>query len=140
MPDGISPPAETETRATGHVVARPVSRPDAHAGHRPNGPAAAAHLAAGLGCLTLGLLTWLGAWQESIDRTLTLFEQVGPLSGKSSGAVLVWLFAWAGLHAWLRKRAFNFGAVFTITLVLIALGFAGTFPPFIALTTAWLGP
>jgi hypothetical protein len=34
----------------------------------------------------------------------------------------------------------NFGVVFVLTLLLIALGFGGTFPPFIALTTARLGP
>jgi hypothetical protein len=106
---------------------------------RPNGPAAAAHVAAGLGCLTMGLLTWLGAWQAGIDQSLTLFAPVGPLSGKSSGAVLVWLLAWAVLHAAWRRRMLNFGIVLVLTLALIALGFAGTFPPLIEWTTGLLG-
>jgi hypothetical protein len=140
MPDGVRPPGEAKTQAADRVVARPASVPDGHTAPRPNGPAAAAHLAAGIGCLTMGLLTWLGAWQAPIDRALALFEPVGPLSGKSSGAMLAWLLAWAGLHALWRRRSLNFGLVFVLTLVLIVLGFAGTFPPFIALTTAWLGP
>ena len=106
---------------------------------RPNGSAAAAHIAAGLVCLTMGLLTWLGAWQAWIDRALTLVEPVGPLSGKSTGAVLVWLLAWAGLQSLWRRRVLNFDAVLATTLGLIALGFAGTFPPLIEMTTAWLG-
>jgi hypothetical protein len=104
----------------------------------PNGPAAAALVAAGLGCLAMGVLTCLAAWNEAINDALTLYAPVGPLSGKSTGAVLVWLVAWAGLHALWRPRVLNFGSVFMAVLVLMVLGLLGTFPPFTNLTTSWL--
>jgi hypothetical protein len=138
MADGERPPGEVTVAFTDRLLpaGAPVTVVDS--GVRPNGAAAAAHLAAGFGCLALGLLTWLGAWNVAIDQALTLFAPVGPLSGKSTGAVLVWLLAWAGLHRLWRSRTLNFGVVLGLTLALIALGFAGTFPPFVEWSTAAL--
>src|SRR5687767_2206931 len=109
MTDGERPPGEVTVAFTDRLL--PAGAPVTAVGHavRPNGAAAAAHLAAGLGCLAMGLLTWLGAGNETIDQALTLFAPVGPLSGKSTGAVLVWLLTWAGLHALWRRRSLNFG-------------------------------
>jgi hypothetical protein len=140
MYDGENPPAEAQVSIASRVVPSDAAQPDGSRVVRPTGSAAAAHIAAGLGCLTMGLLTWLGAWNPALDRTLSLFEAVGPLSGKSTGAVLIWLLSWAGLEALWRRRAPNFSVVLAVTLGLIALGFAGTFPPFIELTTGWLHP
>ena len=139
MTDGEGAPGEVTVAFTDRLL--PVGAPVPVVDHTllPNGPAAAAHLAAGLGCLTMGLLTWLGAWQAGIDQALALFEPVGPLSGKSSGAVLVWLLSWTVLHIAWRSRTVSFGGVLVLTLALVGLGFAGTFPPFIEWTTAALG-
>jgi hypothetical protein len=138
MTDGGHPPGEVTVAFTDRPQSAGAPVPAADPARLPNGSAAAAHLAAGLGCLTMGLLTWLGAWLEPVDQALSLIGPVGPLSGKSTGAVLAWLLAWAGLHTLWRSRRLNFGGVLAVTVVLIAVGFAGTFPLFIEWSTAWL--
>jgi fluoride ion exporter CrcB/FEX len=94
-----------------------------------NGPAAAAVLAAGVGCAVLGLFTLLSEAIEPIHNFMELSSAVGPLSGKTTFAVLVWLIAWVGLHLWWRDRKMSFRAVYVVTLVLVGVGFVLTFPP-----------
>jgi hypothetical protein len=94
-----------------------------------NGPAAAAVLAAGVGCAVLGLFTLLSEAIEPIHNFMELSSSVGPLSGKSTFAVLVWLIAWVGLHLRWRDRNVSFRAVYVVTLVLVGVGFVLTFPP-----------
>lgn len=96
----------------------------------PNGAAAAAILAAGIGCFVLGLLTTLAAASTALNRALAFYGPAGPLSGKTTVAVLLWLIAWAVLHRWWRARQVNFARLFMATLILIALALLGTFPPF----------
>ncbi|HET9723691.1 MAG TPA: hypothetical protein VFR44_07595 [Actinomycetota bacterium] len=104
-----------------------------HLEPRPDGPAAAAMLAAGIGVFALGLLTtlseastamhdWLEAWD--FDRG------VGPLAGKTTLAVIVWLVAWIVLAIPLWKKEVNLKVWFWASVVLGALGLLGTFPPF----------
>jgi hypothetical protein len=97
---------------------------------KPEGPVAAAILAAGIGCFALGILTTLAEASETIKDWLNWNDDVGPLSGKTLGAVIVWLVAWAVLHVVYRARAFETRRALTIALVLIALGVVGTFPTF----------
>jgi hypothetical protein len=94
-----------------------------------NGPAAAAVLAAGVGCAVLGLFTLLAEAIEPIHNFMELSSAVGPLSGKSTFAVLVWLIVWVGLHLWWRDQNVSFRAVYIVTLVLVGVGFVLTFPP-----------
>ncbi|HXH12169.1 MAG TPA: hypothetical protein VNP04_20685 [Alphaproteobacteria bacterium] len=94
-----------------------------------NGAAAAAILAAGIGSFILGLLTTLAAASEAIGKVLAFYSPVGPLSGKTSVAVVIWLAVWGLLHRTWKNRQVNFGPVFIGTLILIALAFLGTFPP-----------
>jgi len=94
-----------------------------------NAPAAAAVLAAGVGCAVLGLFTLLAEAIEPIHNFMELSSAVGPLSGKTTFAVLVWLIAWVGLHLWWRDRNMSFRAVYVVTLVLVGVGFVLTFPP-----------
>jgi fluoride ion exporter CrcB/FEX len=54
-----------------------------------NGPAAAAVLAGGVGCAVLGLFTLLAEAIEPIHNFMELASSVGPLSGKTTFAVLV---------------------------------------------------
>src|SRR5919198_1446593 len=71
----------------------------------PNGPAAAAILASGLGCLALGMITTVAENSKPVLDRLTLLQPVGSLSGKTSFAVLIWLVAWAALHGhWKNKQ------------------------------------
>lgn len=60
---------------------------------------------------------------------------VGPLSGKTVMAVIVWLVSWAILHAVYRNREAETRQALTIALVLIGLGVLGTFPTFFQLFT-----
>ena len=97
---------------------------------KPNGPVAAAFLAAGIGAFTLGLLTTGAAASEALANALRWSTPVGPLSGKSTGAVIVWLVAWAVLGPRWRGKEVAFAPVYRWTLILLALGLLLTFPPF----------
>jgi hypothetical protein len=96
---------------------------------RSNGEAAAALLAAGIGCLALGVVTTLAA-STAIANSFKFVTAVGPLSGKTTIAVIVWLIAWVALHFALSKKQVDFTRVFVIALILVGLGLVGTFPPF----------
>ena len=95
-----------------------------------NGPAAAAILASGIGCLALGLLTTLAQAIIPAKEALNFYSPTGPMSGKTILATAVWLVAWAMFHFLWRSEQVDFGKIFIITLVLIALGLLGTFPLF----------
>jgi hypothetical protein len=99
-------------------------------GPLPNGPAAAAVLAAGIGCFALGLLTVLSTAFTPLANVLQFYQPTGPLSGVSTLAVVVWLIAWLVYHWLWRHKQMRFTTVFVTTLVLIILGVIGTFPPF----------
>ena len=96
-----------------------------------NGVALAAFLAAGIGAFALGLIVLLG--EADIFSPPTLYGPSGGVSGRTTLAVVVWLIAWAVLHARWKNRTVQPGRVWIITLILIALGILGTFPPFWAL-------
>jgi hypothetical protein len=97
---------------------------------KPEGPVTAAILAAGIGSLALGLLTTLAEASESFKEFLNLYDPVGPLSGKTVGAVVIWLFAWGILHMAYRNRPVETRKELAVSLVLIGLGVLGTFPIF----------
>ncbi len=95
-----------------------------------NGRAAAATLAAGIGTLALAIFTILGEATQVMGRLLNFYNPVGNLTGKTIMGVLVWLVSWAILNGRWKEREVNFGKVFTLALILVGLGFLGTFPPF----------
>ncbi len=101
----------------------------------PNGIAAAALLAAGIGTLAIGVITTLAEASLAFANNLKFVAAVGPLSGKTTMAVIVWLVSWVVLHFLWRKKEVDFLRVFIISLVLIGLGLLGTFPPFFDLFT-----
>lgn len=96
----------------------------------PNGAAAAAVLAAGIGSFVLGLLTTLSAASKAVATALNFYNPVGPLSGKTTVAVVIWLVAWAILHGAWGNRQVELGKVSSVALILVVLGFLGTFPLF----------
>jgi hypothetical protein len=102
---------------------------------KPNGEAVAAMIASGIGCLALGLFTTLAEAIAPFKTFMNFNNPVGPLSGKTTYAVVVWLIAWAVLHFVWKDKDTNFAKAFTWTLVLIGLGFLGTFPIFFELFT-----
>lgn len=97
---------------------------------KPEGPIAAAILAGGIGCFALGLFTTVAEASTSFKDWLSWDDDVGPLSGKTALAVIVWLVSWAVLHVTYRDRPFETRRALTIALVLVALGALGTFPTF----------
>jgi hypothetical protein len=103
---------------------------EAHFDDKPEGPISAAIIAAGVGALALGLLTTLAEANETIKGWLEISSSVGPLSGKTIGAVVVWLVAWAILHSSMRRTRFESRRALGIAIVLIILGVIGTFPTF----------
>jgi hypothetical protein len=102
---------------------------------KPNGPVAAAFLAAGIGSLVLGIMVCLNELGGDIskflafDKNFGLGSGVGPLSGKVTIMVLAYLISWVVLHFLWRGKEVNFGRVFSIALILVAAGFILTFPP-----------
>jgi hypothetical protein len=97
---------------------------------KPEGPISAAVIAAGIGAFALGLVTTLAEASTSFKDWLQWSDDVGPLSGKTILAVIVWLVAWGVLHIVLRTRPYETRRALIIALVLIALGVIGTFPTF----------
>jgi len=95
----------------------------------PNGAAAAAILACGVGSFGYALLVFLSEMSGAVGSALNFYDPTGPLSGKTTVAVLVWLVVWFALDRRWRAIDVDFARVFRLSLVLIALAFLGTFPP-----------
>jgi len=101
---------------------------------RPNGPAVAAMIAAGIGVLVLGILTTLAEANADVKNDiLDIKTRVGPLSGKTTFAVVAYFVSWAALAPVLWKKTFALNTVFIITGVLLLAGFIGTYPKFFQL-------
>ena len=115
----------TSTTTSDHPVIAQIDFED-----KPEGPVAAAILAAGIGSLALGIFTTLSEASESFHDFFDWSARVGPLSGKTICAVAVWLVAWAVLHFVMRAKPYETRRAMAISLVLIGLGVVGTFPTF----------
>jgi hypothetical protein len=102
---------------------------------KPNGPVAAAFVAAATACFTLGVIVVLNEAQILGNAVLDFAKNygigsgVGPLSGKVILSTIAFLLTWGVLGFVWRRKEVNFGRVFGIALVLLAIGFALTFPP-----------
>jgi len=101
-----------------------------HFEDKPEGPISAAIIAGGIGALALGILTTLAEANETIKGWLDLNSSVGPLSGKTTFAVVTWLVAWAVLHATMRRTRYETRRALGIAVILVILGVIGTFPTF----------
>lgn len=87
----------------------------------------AAVLAAGIGSSAMGLFVILN--EAGLYSAPALYGGSGGVSGRTTFAVATWLIAWGILHwRWKDQRVAR-GPVMVATLVLVALGFLGTFPP-----------
>jgi hypothetical protein len=104
-------------------------------GTKPNGPVAAAFIGAAVGCFVLGLIVALNEAKILSDAFLKfdvnygIGSGVGPLSGKVILSTIAFLGTWGVLGYLWRGREINFGRAFTVALILLAAGFALTFPP-----------
>ena len=99
----------------------------------PNGPGAAAILAAGAGSLALGVLAFAGDAAPALKRVFSLWTPSGPLSGVSTGAIAVWLAVWFALHRAWARRDLDLKPVNAAAFAMLAGGLLLTFPPFMDL-------
>jgi hypothetical protein len=97
---------------------------------QPNGPIAAAIVAAGLGCATLGVLTMWAEDSPETAQALDWWPPAGPLTGKAGTATAAFFVAWLGLHLLWRRRSVAFRPLAMVSALLLGIGLLGTFPPF----------
>ena len=98
-----------------------------------NGAGAAAILAAGIGCATLGLLALLGDAFSGIKNFLNFYNPTGALSGVTILSIAIWLASWFVLAKMWDGQDVAMKRIGTVAFVLLAVGFALTFPPFMDL-------
>jgi hypothetical protein len=99
---------------------------------RPDGPGAAAMLAAGIGILTLGVVTALSEASVAVHdwlETLDFGRGVGPLAGKTIVAAGTFFVAWLLLGLALRGREVRLAVWFWVALVMAVGGAVLLFPP-----------
>ena len=101
----------------------------------PNGPGAAAILAAGVGSLALGVLGVAGDGAPTLGPFLSLWPPSGPLSGVTTGAITVWLAAWFFLDRLWRRRDVDLALVNAAAFLMLGAGLLLTFPPVIDVLT-----
>ncbi len=94
-----------------------------------DGALAAAMIAAGIGVLTLGVVTSAAGAALGFKDWLKWDDTVGPLSGKSSLALIAWAASWPMLHLALFRRDGLLSTALVISGILILLGMIGIFPP-----------
>jgi hypothetical protein len=100
---------------------------------KPDGPGAAAMLAAGIGIFTLGVLTTgavISTWLHDFLAKWAWGQGVGPLAGKTTIASLAFFASWGVLHLVWRDKDVDIKKIFTIGLILGLLGAVMTFPTF----------
>jgi hypothetical protein len=96
----------------------------------PNGPGAAAILAAGIGSFALGVFAFLGDAVPALARFFTFYLPPGALSGVTTSAIVVWLVAWFGLSRIWKTSTVALAKVNLAAFVLLGLAVLLTFPPF----------
>ena len=64
------------------------------------------------------------------------YGPVGPLSGKTTVAVIIWLIAFEVLGTMWKDKEVDFSKVSLAAFISLALGILGTFPPFFELFAA----
>ena len=99
----------------------------------PNGPAAAAILAAGVGCFMVALLALLGDKIAAFKSMMIFYKPTGPLSGVTTSALVVWLVCWAILHWRWSRRMLSISKINAAALTLLGLSLLLTFPPIVDL-------
>jgi hypothetical protein len=99
----------------------------------PNGHAAAAILAAGIGCFALGVFALVGDASRTIARLFTFYRPTGPLSGVTTSAIVIWLLTWIVLTSRWGGKTVGIAKINWATFILLTLGILLTFPPFMDL-------
>lgn len=95
----------------------------------PNGPGAAALLAAGISGFILPILAIATEKSATVKRIMNFYNPTGPLSGVTAVTIIVWLAIWIVLHWLWKRRMLTFRPIGLTALALFILGFILTFPP-----------
>jgi hypothetical protein len=103
--------------------------PQAPATMTPNGPAAAAIIAAAIGCFVIGLLTTLAEVSGGIKSALNWYAPTGPLSGKTSVGVIVFFIAWFVLARMWGTKELSYRTIYLVAGLFLLGGLLLTFPP-----------
>lgn len=101
----------------------------AHVADMPNGPAAAAILAAGIGSFMVAFFAIIADKNAAFKNMMIFYRPTGPLSGVTTCAIAVWLISWAVLNWRWRRRMVALTRVNAAALMLLMLGLLFTFPP-----------
>ncbi|TGQ49710.1 hypothetical protein EN836_32465 [Mesorhizobium sp. M1C.F.Ca.ET.193.01.1.1] len=96
----------------------------------PNGPGAAAILAAGIGSAAIGILALAGDASKAINGLLTFYKPSGALSGVTTVAIIIWLVAWFILARRWGNKTVAMSRVNVGAFALLLIGLLLTFPPF----------
>lgn len=99
----------------------------------PNGPAAAAILAAGIGCFMVAFFALIADKIAAVKSAMVFYKPTGPLSGVTTCAILVWLIAWVILNWLWGRQMLSMGKINAVALVLLGLALLLTFPPIVDL-------
>lgn len=103
---------------------------------KPNGAGWAAAMAASIACFTLGISIVLSEAIPPLKTMLILNRSVGPLSGKTTLATLVFFVAWMILHNQWKERNLNSMRLGVVMAAVLLVAFVFDFPPFFELFTA----
>lgn len=95
----------------------------------PNGPGAAALLAAGIGACALAVLSIAGDRLPVFAHWMIFSKPTGPLSGVTTSAIVIWLIAWGILELRWRNRNVSMNRVGIAAVVLLIVALLLTFPP-----------
>src|SRR4051794_3606681 len=90
--------------------------------HIPNGPGAAAILAAGIGSAGLGIIALAGDASPAIRKLLNFYNPTGPLSGVTTLTIIIWLGAWFILARVWRDKTVAMNRMNGAAFVLLAVG------------------
>lgn len=105
---------------------------DLNLADKPDGPGAAAMLAAGIGIFVTGLFTVLSEMSEGIHDLLGDMDfgvGVGPLAGKTTFGVIGFIAAWVILGYMWKDKEVDIKRMFWIGFVLGVVGALFMFPP-----------
>ncbi|RJQ56595.1 MAG: hypothetical protein C4521_00220 [Actinobacteria bacterium] len=102
-------------------------------GLEESSPVSAAFIAAGIGCLSLGVLQFVAEMSEPFNESLAFSQPLGPYSGKYVIAYALWLVSWAVLHLVTRRVLISMRVALIVTVVLAVVAAILLFPPFIGL-------
>ena len=99
----------------------------------PNGPGAAAILAAGIGSGALGVFAFASDAFSVVRQAFVVWPPSGDLSGVTLAAIVVWLVAWFGLSRVWASRDVSLARVNTAAFAMLIVGLLLTCPPFMDL-------